>query len=682
MDGEVIIKVTADTEDIDLKMKELENKYKNKKIDIEVTQGELEKNELTLKEMNVSYDGMVQRQKQIQDELSMHRSRVAELVEENSKLDTTIYAQRIHHNENDKLISNINKKIEARNLEEYAITTKMNEQLDKILKQQTAIDKINAKYEKQKNDLDIISSKMYEVSENSNKVDNSVSKTNQTASGVLKKVASWGLAIFGVRSAYLGLRRIMSSVLNQNTKLGDQMSAMGKSFANAFAPVVEKIINLIRTLMAYINYVWSRLFGKNLFSDKVAKDLKSGEKSAKEINKQLAGFDEANVLSDNKSSSGGVGGGTTDIGLANVKIPDWLVRLMDWVKEHPTLAGILFGTAAFTLFGGFKIAGGLFTAIDKLLGGGAGAGATGLLGIIGTMALIAATVVICKVTYDAVKDAVKYYKDLKKYQAEVNDETKDLSTKNMKLANTFVKSKEGTKTTSDEMVLYRAHVKSVLKENTRLIESEELSEDAKKQLVIENEHLIKAYEQLYKQGSLTEEEEYNYYKFLKEVFPVGIDATNQGLKDVRSTFGDLDKKYKTDYEVDMKANGEESVKNSIKKVSDAFGTLADKIKKASEEAQKRSAVLGTGVKDLVSKVFHANGGIVNLPGRGVPVDYAGERGREGIIPMDNESQMQLLGQAIAKYVNINNVVNNYMDARKINSILQTSANNERLANNG
>ena len=41
------------------------------------------------------------------------------------------------------------------------------------------------------------------------------------------------------------------------------MDAMKKSLYAAFTPIVEKIINLIRTLMAYVNYVWTRLFGKN-----------------------------------------------------------------------------------------------------------------------------------------------------------------------------------------------------------------------------------------------------------------------------------------------------------------------------------------------------------------------------------------------------------------------------------
>ena len=48
----------------------------------------------------------------------------------------------------------------------------------------------------------------------------------------------------------------------------------------------------------------------------------------------------------------------------------------------------------------------------------------------------------------------------------------------------------------------------------------------------------------------------------------------------------------------------------------------------------------------------AKGGIINLPGRGVPVGSAigGERGQEGVIPLTDSQQMALLGEAIGKYI--------------------------------
>lgn len=67
----------------------------------------------------------------------------------------------------------------------------------------------------------------------------------------------------------------------------------------------------------------------------------------------------------------------------------------------------------------------------------------------------------------------------------------------------------------------------------------------------------------------------------------------------------------------------------------------------------------TGMKSggIVSLPRLATGAIINQPGRGIPVGggqaYAGEAGREGIIPLTDNQAMETLGRAIGRYVNIN-----------------------------
>ena len=79
----------------------------------------------------------------------------------------------------------------------------------------------------------------------------------------------------------------------------------------------------------------------------------------------------------------------------------------------------------------------------------------------------------------------------------------------------------------------------------------------------------------------------------------------------------------------------------------------------------------------------AKGGIINQPGRGIPVGSAigGERGQEGVIPLTDSQQMALLGEAIGKYVRIDNVIDVNMDSRRINRILQSSSNRVNFASN-
>lgn len=68
----------------------------------------------------------------------------------------------------------------------------------------------------------------------------------------------------------------------------------------------------------------------------------------------------------------------------------------------------------------------------------------------------------------------------------------------------------------------------------------------------------------------------------------------------------------------------------------------------------------------------AVGGIVNMPGRGVPIGGAitGEAGAEGVIPLTDSQAMETLGQAIGKYITINANITNTMNGRVISRELQ------------
>ena len=64
----------------------------------------------------------------------------------------------------------------------------------------------------------------------------------------------------------------------------------------------------------------------------------------------------------------------------------------------------------------------------------------------------------------------------------------------------------------------------------------------------------------------------------------------------------------------------------------------------------------------------ASGGVINQPGRGVPLTngvIGGERGQEGVIPLTDSQQMELLGEAIGKYININLTNITELDGRQI-----------------
>lgn len=79
----------------------------------------------------------------------------------------------------------------------------------------------------------------------------------------------------------------------------------------------------------------------------------------------------------------------------------------------------------------------------------------------------------------------------------------------------------------------------------------------------------------------------------------------------------------------------------------------------------------------------AKGGIINMPGRGTLVGsaIAGESGREAVLPLTDSQQMELLGEAIGRYITINANITNTMNGRIISRELQKINNENSFAGN-
>ena len=145
--------------------------------------------------------------------------------------------------------------------------------------------------------------------------------------GVANSVVKWGLALFGIRGAYSLIRQAMSTISSENEQISNDIAYMKWVLAQTLKPVVEWIVNALYTVLALVNSISMSLFGFNLLAGKSAEAFKQSKKNIggmasglKDAKKQLAGFDEMNVLSDTSSSGGGGAGGGID---------DWNMPDMD-----------------------------------------------------------------------------------------------------------------------------------------------------------------------------------------------------------------------------------------------------------------------------------------------------------------------------------------------------------------
>ena len=202
----------------------------------------------------------------------------------------------------------------------------------------------------------------------------------------ISKVARLALGIFGVRSAYLALRRASSDLATYDKQYAANLEYIRYALTQAIAPVLRWIVQMAATLLGYINAIMQGWFGINLFSKGSAesfKKMKAGAggtaKAVKEIKKQLTGFDEINMLTDQSDSgtsagAGGVGMPNFDLSAMQAEPPEWLQWIIDHKNEIlSVLAGIAtaltlihFGVSALTAIGIGAMVTGLLITIKSL----------------------------------------------------------------------------------------------------------------------------------------------------------------------------------------------------------------------------------------------------------------------------------------------------------------------------
>ena len=226
-----------------------------------------------------------------------------------------------------------------------------------------------------------------EIETNTKNISRELDKVGKKFTNIIKKVGRWALAIIGVRTAISLVTRAFSTLSQYNDELRNKLEDIRLVMAVGFEGAINKIINLVITLLNYLNYVSMRFFGLDLFkkadeykSKKIAQNMAGAAGSAKEMRKQLAGFDEMNVLNDTSGSGGGGGGKANQeqFDLPRIEPPKWFIDLVDFIEKHKdaiisAIAGITTALILMKTFGldpikslgiGIAVAGILYTILS------------------------------------------------------------------------------------------------------------------------------------------------------------------------------------------------------------------------------------------------------------------------------------------------------------------------------
>lgn len=157
---------------------------------------------------------------------------------------------------------------------------------------------------------------------------------NKQFAGLISGAKKFALRLLGARGVYALLRKAVNAYMEENQRLSSTLSSCWSGIGNILGPIITRVINLVATAVAYVTQFLS-LFG--IFGKKATSSIKAAGgaagSEAKKLEKQLASFDELNILQNNDSGGGGGGGaGGAEAPAADVELPDWAKLMVEQMK--------------------------------------------------------------------------------------------------------------------------------------------------------------------------------------------------------------------------------------------------------------------------------------------------------------------------------------------------------------
>ena len=330
-DGSITIDILAKTDKFDKQIKDFEKKIskeEDKKIEIEA---KIEIAEEQLK----AYDEAKQKVKEYKQKLVELRQERNRLFKENPNLavqmDTPQYAK-IKQD-----IQEVSALLQQENKEILSQESSIDKTANSLEKLKSSHEEINGKITEYKSKIESI--KLTKQQEEVKKLKDSFNNVGSSIQDTINRVGKLALGIFGIRSAYMALRRASSELASYDKQYAANLEYIRFVLTQAIAPVLRGIVELAMKLLAYINLIAQAWFGVNLFSKGSAENFNKMKASAggvskavKQIKKDLLGFDEINVLTDQSDTGTRAGAGGVGAVMPSFDISDWQGEVPKWLK--------------------------------------------------------------------------------------------------------------------------------------------------------------------------------------------------------------------------------------------------------------------------------------------------------------------------------------------------------------
>jgi predicted nucleic acid-binding Zn-ribbon protein len=531
--------------------------------------------------------------------------------------------------------------------DEMLAKSQTEQQVKNVLEmEQMQLDDLNNKYSKQLENVSSIDKKIQNNVKNQELMKDQIDEMRKKSNGLninfedlkkmtkesIKNIAKWALAIFSVRGAYSAVRKAMSTLTQYNEKLANQLNTIQLMFASALEPLITRIVNLVYQLMSYVNVIAKAWFGIDLFASATEKAMSKSAKSAKDVKKSLAGFDEMNVLNDTGTAS------TSDsIGiepLPEVEVPSWI----QWIADNKELV-----IGAFVGIAGALVA--VKLGLDAITGLGIGL-------------ILAGIVILIQGIVDFIKDPSwdAFWTILQGIALVV----------------------------AGIAVLMGGWIVALVALGVAIVTYIIKNWDKVKEILGKvgtwiYDKIIKPVADFFVglwdgivNGVKTA------VNFVKNIFSSIVDFFKNIINKIVGLFKTIGTKVG-----DAIGGAFKAVINGILKAIETI--LNNPIKMINKLIDVINKVPGINLGTLPTFNLPrlAVGGVVNMPGRGVNYMGAniGERGAEGVIPLTNTQMMEQLGQTIGRYITVNNHITTTLNGRVIGRELKRSENESNFAFN-
>lgn len=225
-------------------------------------------------------------------------------------------------------------------------------------KSESALNSLQLKIEKTRNKLIQLKNQQDKLNDKGNHLGDSMDNLGDKITSNIAKIGKMALAVFGVRGAIATVNSALGIISQYDSQLSANIEYIKYSLAMTLYPIIQKITNLVYTLLNYVNYLAKAWFNVNLFSNSSAKVFNKAKsttagmaKDAEKMNKSLAnGIDEVTNLEDNSATmKADTSEGLTNLGdFDNVEIPGWI----EWLADNGDLVkNIVIGiVGAFLMF--------------------------------------------------------------------------------------------------------------------------------------------------------------------------------------------------------------------------------------------------------------------------------------------------------------------------------------------